>query len=200
MYDREDYEYNRGKMKFNLKLKPGELNVDEISVPLAVLATIATVGLVALVVAVPGTVQVLKLFKKNKNHCPSRVKICLEGLIKKGLIIKDKEGRLKLSSKGELRLLKYQEDLKPKKRWDGKWRIVAFDIWEKSRKKRDFLRRELSDFGFIKLQNSVWISPHECEDYINLLKTDVGLGRSVIYIVADRIDNEEKFKKIFGLA
>jgi len=174
--------------------------VGEISIPLAILTVIAVTGFLTVVGVAPNALQILKLFKKKKSYCPSRVNYYLKSLIKQGLIVKEKDGRLSLSPKGELRLLRYQEELKPiPKKWDGKWRIVIFDIWEKSRKKRDFLRNELAEFGFVRLQNSVWITPYDCEDYVNFLKTDIGLGRGVIYIVADQIDNDLKFKKIFGL-
>lgn len=187
-------------MKFSLKLKPSELDEDELSVPLAILAVIAVSGIMATVFVAPGVTQIFKYFKKKKPLFPSHINNCLNRLIRNGLILKDKDGELKLSSKGELRLFKFQEETKRlKKKWDGKWRIVIFDIWEKSRKKRDFLRHELAEFGFIKLQNSVWITPYDCEDYINLLKTDVGLGRGVIYIVADKIDDELKYRKFFSL-
>ena len=187
-------------MKFVLKIRPSKLKGDEISLPLVILLVIATVGFLSIVGA---RVDVLKILKKHKNKkwlYPSHINNCLNRLIKNGLVLKDKAGNLSLSSAGELRLLRYQEEIeRQQKKWDGKWRIVIFDIWEKSRQKRNFLRNELSDFGFVKLQNSVWITPYDCEDYVNLLKTDIGVGRGVIYIVADKIDNETKYQKIFNL-
>ena len=43
------------------------------------------------------------------------------------------------------------------KRWDGKWRILIFDIREKVRRRRDEFV-DLLRLGF-KLQNSVWVFP-----------------------------------------
>jgi phenylacetic acid degradation operon negative regulatory protein len=43
--------------------------------------------------------------------------------------------------------------------WDGKWRMVLFDIPEKDRRLRDLLRRHLGAGHFGYLQNSVWVSP-----------------------------------------
>lgn len=48
-----------------------------------------------------------------------------------------------------------------KKSWDGKWRVVIFDIEEKNRKYRDVLRIKLRELGFGMVQESVWISPHD---------------------------------------
>jgi len=46
-----------------------------------------------------------------------------------------------------------------KKGWDGRWRIVIFDIPEKERRIRDNLRNKLTGLGFGQLQESVYISP-----------------------------------------
>lgn len=43
--------------------------------------------------------------------------------------------------------------------WDGKWRMVVFDLPEKKRSLRNELRRELRAARFGGLQGSVWISP-----------------------------------------
>lgn len=43
--------------------------------------------------------------------------------------------------------------------WDGRWRIVAFDLPEKENAARVRLRRLLKDRGFGYLQNSFWITP-----------------------------------------
>ncbi|MCF7675798.1 MAG: hypothetical protein K9N23_21715 [Akkermansiaceae bacterium] len=43
--------------------------------------------------------------------------------------------------------------------WDGKWRMVLFDLPETERQLRDQLRKSLSRSGFGCMQRSVWISP-----------------------------------------
>ncbi len=45
------------------------------------------------------------------------------------------------------------------RKWDGRWRLVLFDIPESQRKVRARLCRGLHQLGFGYLQNSVWISP-----------------------------------------
>jgi phenylacetic acid degradation operon negative regulatory protein len=44
--------------------------------------------------------------------------------------------------------------------WDGKWRLVLFDIPEREMNLRTNLRRHLLARRFGYLQNSVWVSPH----------------------------------------
>lgn len=45
------------------------------------------------------------------------------------------------------------------KPWDRTWRLVIFDVEEKSKRDRDSLRWKLKELGFAMLQESVWISP-----------------------------------------
>ncbi|MDO8543309.1 MAG: PaaX family transcriptional regulator C-terminal domain-containing protein [Opitutaceae bacterium] len=45
------------------------------------------------------------------------------------------------------------------RRWDGRWRLVMFDVPEHENRRRVELRRALRVLRFGYLQNSVWISP-----------------------------------------
>jgi phenylacetic acid degradation operon negative regulatory protein len=56
-----------------------------------------------------------------------------------------------------------------KRRWDGRWRLVLFDVPENRRVARDKLRDYLHHRGFGYLQNSVWISPDDVSEERNLL-------------------------------
>lgn len=48
--------------------------------------------------------------------------------------------------------------------WDGRWRLVLFDVPQRAAHHRVRLRRLLRDRRFGHLQNSVWISPDSPED------------------------------------
>lgn len=60
--------------------------------------------------------------------------------------------------------------------WDGKWRIVAFDIPEQKRIVRNLFRRNLKKWGFRPLQKSVWVSKRDVYqkliDYIKNLELE----------------------------
>ena len=59
-----------------------------------------------------------------------------------------------------------------KKRRDGKWQMVVFDIPEKKRFLRDELRRKLHELGYQKFQRSIWICPNDVlEETQNLVKS-----------------------------
>ena len=107
-----------------------------------------------------------------------------------------------LTGKGKSRALNFQlENIKNKKeKWDGKWRMVAFDIPQKSRKGRDALRRKLKKIGFCELQKSVFITPYNCREEIELLVDFFKLDQYVRFGVLEYVDNEAHFKRIFKLS
>ena len=122
--------------------------------------------------------------------------------MKDGLLKIDTENGkqlLSLTKKGERKLLYYQIKEKEIPKWDGKWRVVTFDVWESARSKRNILRNEIKDFGFIQLQRSVWIFPYECSEFIELLKTDLSFGKNIRYMVVENLDHDENLIKYFGL-
>ncbi|MDF3058914.1 MAG: putative transcriptional regulator, PaaX family [Rariglobus sp.] len=49
--------------------------------------------------------------------------------------------------------------------WDGRWRLVIFDVPEEEGRKRVKLRRVLKRLRFGYLQNSVWLSPDSLESH-----------------------------------
>ena len=68
------------------------------------------------------------------------------------------------------------------KPWDGKWRIVSFDIEEKQKSVREYLRNKLVSLGFGKLQESVYISPLDVlADLKEYLKNEKLYGRVVVF-------------------
>lgn len=87
--------------------------------------------------------------------------------------------------------------VKKKKKWDKKWRIVIFDIPESDRAFRDVLRIHLKELGFLKLQNSVFVSPYPFERMITELTQLYQAQKYVRVITATKIDNESMLKKKF---
>ena len=82
---------------------------------------------------------------------------------KRGLIKEiRKHGKifLQLTEKGQLEALISKMDVKKQESWDGKWRMVVFDIPEDAHHKRDQLRALLKRQGFVKLQASVFVNPY----------------------------------------
>ncbi|MDP3763821.1 MAG: CRISPR-associated endonuclease Cas2 [bacterium] len=89
--------------------------------------------------------------------------------------------------------------IKRPKKWDKKWRVVIFDIPEKKKGIRDQVRKILSATGFRRLQNSVWVYPYDCEDVIGLMKIKLGIGRYLLYMIVDQIENDRFLRMDFDL-
>lgn len=85
-------------------------------------------------------------------------------------------------------------------RWDRRWRMVIFDIEERRKSDRAKIRRLLHQLGFLRLQDSVWVHPHDCEEIIALIKTDMRIGRNVLYVIADAIEFDRPLRQHFGLS
>lgn len=107
----------------------------------------------------------------------------------------------KLTDNGKIKALTFHfQEMKIREHpWDGKWRIVIFDIPEKLRKGRDALREKLKDLGFYEFQKSVFVFPHECRDEIDFLIEFFELRKYVRYGVLESIDNDLHLRKIFHL-
>lgn len=172
-----------------------------------ILQTIAAAGILSVAILAPNAVKVIsstfgldKIISKNTKRSINESR---SRLIKKGLVTYSKDGFLSLTPLGIKVLEKLERRnfkiAKPKK-WDGKWRVLIFDIKETHRGIRDNIRKTLNQIGFIKLQNSVWVYPYDCEDYITLLKTDFKIGKEVLYMIADKIENEKTLLKHFDLS
>ncbi|MBI2097335.1 MAG: hypothetical protein HYT46_00125 [Candidatus Vogelbacteria bacterium] len=107
-----------------------------------------------------------------------------------------------ITERGRNTLLRYDIDrleIRPSARWDGKWRIVIFDIPERLRTGRDALRQKLRELGFQKLQESVFIIPHPCANEINFLIEFFDLRYFVRLLETDKITNEAELLLKFKL-
>jgi len=110
---------------------------------------------------------------------------------------------IKLSKRGE-KVLYFSGEANVNKgikhKWDKKWRVLIFDIPEERKGTRNKVRNTLRSRGFFRLQDSVWIYPHDIEDFVTLLKTDLKVGREVLYMIVDVLENDHLIKKHFSLS
>lgn len=69
--------------------------------------------------------------------------------------------------------------------WDGKYRIVIWDIPERKRRLRDLLRRKLREFEFVNLQKSVWVSKRNATGKLRELINELEMEKWVAVIESD---------------
>ncbi len=154
-----------------------------------------------------GKIIKLILEEKRKKVKKGEIKRRLKQLAKRKILsIQEKKGQtyVFLKKEGKLELIKHSLKLlfgfnKKNKQWDGHWFIVFFDIPERERRKRDYLRKLLRYFGFYQYQKSVYIFPYDCEREIALVKKIVEGERYIKYIMATKVEEEKKIKRYFGL-
>lgn len=168
----------------------------------AILQTVAVAGVLSVALVAPNVIGALAKLgilphKRQKEYIASSA----SKLVKRGLLFFNGKN-YQLTLQGESLLCRWQfvdfKFKKPKK-WDKKWRVIIFDIPEKKRKARDDLTLLFRQAGIRRLQNSVWIYPHDCEDIITLLKTDLRIGKHLLYMIVDELENDKYLREEFGL-
>ena len=83
------------------------------------------------------------------------------------------------------------------KKIDGKWRVVIFDIPEEKHRLRDNFRNLLKELEFKMLQASVWASPYDIFDELEILVPDIKQHSWIKLLLVDVIVGERDFKKLF---
>lgn len=163
-------------------------------------------GVMVALGAVPDFSKIVKYYVNGKKSARFnyQAKTVLGNLARRGFVtFEERNGRryARITEKGK-RVLQLEtqraENLK-KRKWDRRWRIVTFDIPEKRRGVRVGLRRFMGEYGFVRLQNSVWIYPYDCEDLIALVKADLRIGVSVLYLIVERLENDKHLREHFKL-
>lgn len=153
-----------------------------------------------------------KIFDISMNQ---KTKGVLSGLIKEGLIEKfqEEENKYRLTDKGfnflcfEFPFFRFL-----KEKWDGKWRIISYEIPEAKREIRDRLRREMQGWGLGPWHRSFWLTPHpvieklkelvsqkEEEKYIQAFEADYVFGDREVLIekVWEKSNLDKKYRELF---
>lgn len=122
--------------------------------------------------------------------------------LKRGGYIKQNSRRaITITDKGQLVILTNVIKNKNRQQWDGKWRIFIFDVLEKARHERDFLRCYLKDFGAKELQKSVWVSPYNIEEewelFLKLLNKTIEGDLRILTV--EKVNPDDDLRKHFSL-
>ena len=173
----------------------------------ALLASIAISGVILVASIAPNALAQLRYLPAMKRaRLRYKAKTTLGRLAMQGLITFEKrEGknyaRITPAGREALLLEQRKADIRDgkKRRWDKRWRVIIFDIQERRRKVRDRLRIIMRGLGFVRLQDSVWVYPYDCEDLMALLKADLKLGSAVLYMVVEHIENDKHLLAHFDL-
>jgi DNA-binding transcriptional regulator PaaX len=129
----------------------------------------------------------------------------LSKMKRRGLVKKRGRNIFYLTSKGKKEAIlafvgaEAQLHKQNKRKWDGGWRIVFFDIPEKKRKYRDYLRVILKSIGFQEFQKSVWISPWPAPSFLKDLLFEENIKQYTRFIITEHIEYDKDLRDAFNL-
>ncbi len=154
--------------------------------------------------------KVQKIFDLTLNQ---KTRGTISGLLKEELIEKNEKGEYKITIKGlkeiylQFPFFRFLGD-----KWDGKWRVISYEIPEKKREMRDRLRRAMQGWGLGPWHRSFWITPHpiianlkdlvfgkEEEKYIQSFDSEHVFGDREVLIekVWGKTSLDEKYRELF---
>lgn len=139
-------------------------------------------------------IQLMKVFGHNEQA----VRVAVSRMMKQGLLQSEKRGNksyYELTERGVSRINEAARriyKLEPHE-WDGKWRVVMYNIPEEKRQVRDELRKELQWSGFGNLSNGCWISPNNFEKEIHLLISKYEMEEYVQLFLSKHIGPQPDF-------
>ena len=136
-------------------------------------------------------------YNHKKKFEKKIIRINISRLKKQGLITEDKGSKFRLTVKGE-EMIAYIKDRHSilEKPWDGKIRIVTFDIPEEEKHLREWFRTELGLLLFKQLQKSVYIGKYPIPDdlYQDIIKNN--LFNDVHIFTINKADKQEELIKL----
>ena len=173
----------------------------------AVLATLATTGVIAVAALAPTVlIAVGQIARQSGYKMGWKARTAAGRLAQKGLVRFVKVGgrkHIEITEAGRrffaLESAKMAAGAGRKRRWDRRYRMVVFDIPEKRKGVRERLRRIMRELGFLRIQDSVWVAPHECEELVALIKAELRIGKDVLYVIVESIENDAWIRRHFNL-
>jgi DNA-binding transcriptional regulator PaaX len=174
------------------------------------LGVLKTGVILAVAVTAPGLLQVIDTFTNKHDtwgkYYPSSLTRHVRRLLRKGLVeLKETTDgyTVRLTHKGKSEFLKYDIDhmsIAKQDRWDGKWRMVFFDIPAGDGSARTVFQRKLRSLGFFQMQRSVYVYPYPCRKEVAYLREIYGIPHDVKLATVEHLENDEDLRKIFHLS
>lgn len=142
-----------------------------------------------------------KKYKNKKKFLNSFNYLRSSGLI--NMEYRGNQLYVSLTEEGKKKVKKYWiDDLKITKpeKWDGKWRIMIFDVKDKQKIKREGLRGKIKELGLYQLQKSVWVCPYNFDKEAGILRDFFGFDyEEMKLIVASEIEGDGAIRQYFKL-
>ena len=179
----------------------------KMAIRVAVLRALYVGGALSLVLLAPKASRLLGYLDRGKKHRAElygRIRNAQARLKHEKFLQECDNGYFELTERGKEHIehLLLREYVVPEPAWwDGKWRILMFDIKEKRRRIRFQLRQLLQGAGFVRLQDSVWVHPYPCDEFVELVRTHLSSGVGELRsIVANALESDRQLRKHFRLS
>ncbi|TSC88258.1 MAG: PaaX family transcrtiptional regulator [Microgenomates group bacterium Gr01-1014_7] len=109
---------------------------------------------------------------------------------------------VKITASGKRKVLKFALDelaVEKPKIWDGKWRLISYDIPGRLHRIRAILREYLKAWGFYPFHESVFLHAYPCEKQVEFLREYLGIGEYVRILKVSEIERDKEFRDYFGV-
>lgn len=176
----------------------------EVRYVLKVLAMAAGIGMVFIFPGAAPALGSLILGKRSYNRW--EVKRMLTRFKKQKYIrieyLSDGRVRVNITKNGLNKALTYELEsmqIKMPHQWDGKWRMVMFDIPNKYKRVRDIFRMRLKQLGLYQFQESVYAYPYQCFDEIEFLREIYGVAVTVKFLLIEKVEDDKFLRSYFNL-
>lgn len=163
-------------------------------------------------VLLPGTARLFKDFVKDDSEWKewkmfnvNYLRRTLRKLESQKLIEVSEEkgkGKVILTKNGQRKLLEMSVEnmfIRKPEKWDGKWRMIFYDVTKEKNTVRDKFRAYLKAGGFYRWQKSVYLHAYPCEKEVDFLRNFLGISGDVRLVIADQIENDQIFRDYFGV-
>lgn len=177
----------------------------------AILKLVGTGAFLAASIAIPNLPRILKPFLQEdeydiwKRFNIPYLKRTLTRLERQKLVTirnDEKYQIVEITDAGKRRILKYALDelvIDKPKFWDGKWRMVSYDIPSNLKRLRQIFREYLSTWNFYPLHESVFLHAYPCIKQVVFLREYLGIGEYVRIFLVSQIENDTPFREFFGV-
>lgn len=174
-----------------------------------ILTAIAIAGVLSVALVAPNALRIFMPISNKRRRGgkirPWEIERALRRLIQGGFIERKSKGGdtvVSLTSLGHTRLktINLQNArIKIPPRWDGRWRLVFFDIPHARGPQRDAIRKKLKELGFLQIQKSVYLHPYECYDIIKSMQNFYQIKPYFHYAIVEKIECGNKYLRHFNL-
>jgi phenylacetic acid degradation operon negative regulatory protein len=132
------------------------------------------------------------------GHTPEQMRSCLRRLVAEGLFTRSGTGRAAcyeatedglraLGSIMERTRLAYVQDAAGRG-WDGRWRLVGFNVPESRRAARDTFRVRLRELGGAAVQSGLYVSAHPWHKEARATADRLGIGDMITLATTDDLE------------